>query len=91
MKLTPDHKALIRLLAAEAVKQFLEEQQTQENVPMPATDQIPIEQFYFDPSRNKFIYRPTGQVWKRAGVDALVGPVEGMRATDWLKLYAVGR
>lgn len=58
---------------------------------MPSTDQISIEQFYFDPIRNKFIYRPTGQVWKRAGVDVVVGRVEGMRATDWLKLHAVGR
>lgn len=87
MKLTPDHKALIRLLAAEAVEQFLEEQQTQENIPMSATDQVPIDQFHFDPIRNKFIYRPTGQVWKRAGVDAVVGRVEGMKATDWLKMY----
>lgn len=58
---------------------------------MPATDQIPIDHFYYDPLRKKFIYRPTGQVWKRAGVDALVGAVEGMRATDWLKQYTVGR
>lgn len=58
---------------------------------MSSTDQIPIDQFYYDPMRNKFIYRPTGQVWKRAGVDALVGPVEEMSATDWLKLHAVGR
>ena len=30
MKLTPAHKALIRLLAESAVDEFLEEQQTQE-------------------------------------------------------------
>lgn len=30
MKLTPAHKALIRLLAEAAVDEFLEEQQTQE-------------------------------------------------------------
>ena len=39
---------------------------------------IPITQFTYDPDTRKFRYRPTGQVWKRAGVDAVVGRVEGM-------------
>jgi len=48
---------------------------------------VPIDQFRYDPVTQEFIYRPTGQVWKRGGVDAVVGRVEGMRATEWLKRY----
>ena len=58
---------------------------------MPTVERIPIEHFYYDPASNKYIYRPTGQAWTRAGVDALVGPIEGLRASDWLRLYGVGR
>lgn len=50
-----------------------------------------ITQFTYDPHTRKFRYRPTGQVWKRMGVDVAVGPVrhEGvvMTATEWLKLH----
>jgi hypothetical protein len=87
MILTPAHKELIKLLAAAAVEEFLEEQEN----PMPTVERIPIEKFYFDLLRNAFIYRPTGRVWKAAGVNAVVGRVEGMKATEWLKLYAVRR
>ena len=52
---------------------------------------VPITQFTYDPDTRKFRYRPTRQVWKRAGVDIIVGPVrhEGvvMRASEWLTRY----
>lgn len=56
---------------------------------------IPINDFSYDPDTRKFRYLPTGQVWKRAGVDAVVGPVEHqgllIRATEWLKCYGERR
>ena len=58
---------------------------------MPPVERIPIEHFYYDTFRNQFIYRPSGQVWKRAGVDAVLGTIEGVRASDWLRVHAVGR
>ena len=58
---------------------------------MPEREKINITQFTYDPDTRKFRYRPTGQVWKRAGVDVVVRPVlhEGvrMKATEWLKRY----
>lgn len=58
---------------------------------MPPVERIPIEQFYYDALRNQFIYRPTGQPWKVGGVNSILGTIEGMKATDWLRLYAVGQ
>lgn len=56
-------------------------------------EKINITQFTYDPDTRKF-YR-AGQEWKRAGVDAAVGPVrhEGvvMKATGWLKRYGAGQ
>lgn len=57
---------------------------------MSTVERIPIEKFYYDPQRNKFIYRPSGQPWKAGGVNAALGKIEGMKATEWLRLYAVG-
>ena len=52
-------------------------------------EKINITQFTYDPDTRKF-YR-AGQEWKRAGVDAVVGRVEGMKATEWLKRYGAQR
>lgn len=49
---------------------------------------LPISNFKYDPLTNKFIYLPSGARWVRCSVDIAVGPVEGMRATEWLKLHA---
>ncbi len=58
---------------------------------MSIVERIPIENFYYDPLRRNFIYRPSGQPWKPGGVNAALGTIEGMKATDWLRLFAVGR
>lgn len=50
---------------------------------------IPITEFTYDPITRKFFRY--GQEWKAAGVDAVVGRVEGMKATEWLKLHVVGK
>ena len=50
---------------------------------------LPINEFRYDPETRKF-WR-FGQVWKPAGVDAVVGPVDGMRASVWLKFYGARR
>ncbi|MEO7862718.1 MAG: hypothetical protein ABIU05_20240 [Nitrospirales bacterium] len=53
---------------------------------------IPIDQFSYDPDTRKFRYRPTGQVWKAGGIDALVEPVvhQGtlVKPSLWMKLQA---
>jgi hypothetical protein len=54
-----------------------------------------LTEFCYDEETRKFSYRPTGQLWKGAGVDAVVGPIlhEGvvMKATEWLKTYGERR
>ena len=52
---------------------------------MSTVNRIPITEFSYDPLTPKFFR--FGQEWKRAGVDAAVGPIEGMKATDWLKRH----
>ena len=54
-------------------------------------ERIPIENFYYDPLRKKFIYRPSGKPWKAGGVNAALGTIDGLIATEWLRLYAVGK
>lgn len=94
MKLSPAHTELIKLLAAEAVDEFIENRTNvfrsrrsnhQENAML----RIPITEFTYDPITRKFFRY--GQEWKAAGVDAVVGRVEGMKATEWLKLHVVGK
>ncbi|MBX3347787.1 MAG: hypothetical protein KF747_03500 [Nitrospira sp.] len=82
--LTPAHKELLKLLAAEAVDAYIAE-----NNSMDKRIRIPIDQFTYDPITRKFFRY--GQEWKAAGVNAVVERVEGMKATEWLKLQAVGR
>lgn len=50
---------------------------------------IPITEFTYDPITRKFFRY--GQEWKAAGVNAVVGQVDGMKASDWLKRQVVGR
>jgi hypothetical protein len=50
---------------------------------------LPVNEFRYDPRTRKF-YR-FGVVWKAAGVNAALGTIDGIKATDWLKLFAVGR
>lgn len=55
----------------------------------PPNKKLSVTEFTDDPITRKFFRY--GQEWKAGGVNALVGRVEGMKATDWLKLHAVGR
>jgi hypothetical protein len=32
----------------------------------------------------QFVFLPTGQTWRRSGVDAALPPVDGVRASAWL-------
>ena len=57
-------------------------QSDEENYP-----RIPLTEFVYLIPKNKFIYLPTGRPWVKGGVNVVFGLVEGMRATDWLKIH----
>jgi hypothetical protein len=44
-----------------------------------------ISEFVYVPRTRKF--SRYGTEWKAAGIDAAVGTVHGMKASQWLKLY----
>jgi hypothetical protein len=57
----------------------------------PQRGAVPIERFVFLGPGNNYLYRPTGDEWIAAAVDAAVSPINVngkiIRATEWLKQH----
>jgi hypothetical protein len=46
-----------------------------------------LEDFIFEMPKSRFVFLPTGERWHRAGVDAYLPPVNGVKASVWLEQY----